>query len=114
MKYSFEGIGQWNATFACADVAEGLPVKAGGSGTAVTAAAGEDFMGLVVATARDGKACTVQLGGMATIAYTGTAPALGYTILVSNGAGGVKTASTGHARLVVDVNTTDKTVTFVL
>ena len=112
--YSFEEIGQWSATFACGDVEEGMPVKPGADRTAENPGDGEDFMGLVVSMSRDCMACSVQLGGMATAAYTGDAPALGFGILVSDGQGGVKTGKTGHSRLIVDVNTTDKTVTFVL
>ena len=114
MNYSFEGIGQWNATFACGDVEEGMLAKIGDGASAVSAAADEDFMGMVVAMARDWEACTVQLGGMVTAAYTGTAPTIGWTNLVSDGFGGVKAGTGAHLRLVVYVDTDSKTVTFAL
>ena len=39
MNISYEGIGQWAATFACTDVSEGQVVKVSGSGTVAACAA---------------------------------------------------------------------------
>ena len=120
--HSFEGIGQWAATFACAEaeeeeekVTEGAVVKMAANGTVDLCADGDAFCGAVLAVSRDGQACTVALGGMVTVPYTGTtAPALGWSGLSADGSGGVKAASGGRAHLVVDVDTDGKTVTFVL
>lgn len=71
MKLSYEGIGQWAATFACDDLAEGELVKVSANGTVAACAAGDDFCGMVLSVGRGGDA-------------------------------------------VVDVDTTAKTVTFVL
>ena len=38
MNVSYEGIGQWAATFACTDVSEGQVVKVSGSGASAPAA----------------------------------------------------------------------------
>lgn len=114
MKLSYEGIGQWCATFACTDLAEGALVKISASNTVAACAAGNDIAGMVVSAGRGGDACAVQLGGMVTAAYTGTAPSVGYAILVANGSGGVKTGESGRSRLVTAVDTAAKTVTFVL
>ena len=114
MGISFEGIGQWAATFACGETAVGQVVKVSGSGEVAACADGDSFCGVVVFVARDGEACSVALGGMVQVAYTGTAPALGWSGLSANGTGGVKADSVGHSYLVVDVDSTGGTVTFVL
>lgn len=73
-----------------------------------------DFCGVVLSVSRGGDACSVALGGMVTAGYTGTAPTVGWSVLVGDGAGGVKTAETGREYLVVDVDTDAETVTFAL
>ena len=80
MKLSYEGIGQWAATFACDDLAEGELVKVSANGTVAACAAGDDFCGMVLSVGR----------------------------------GGVQADADGSTYLVVDVDTTAKTVTFVL
>ena len=114
MKLSYEGIGQWAATFACTELAEGELVKISANGTVTDCGAGEDFCGVVLSVSRGGDACSVALGGMVTAGYTDSAPALGWSGLVGDGAGGVKTSETGREYLVVDVDTAAKTVTFAL
>ena len=113
MKVSYEGIGQWAATFTCADAVEGQVVKISGNGEVAPCAAGDQFCGVVMYIGRDGKACSVALGGMVTVPYTGSAPALGWTGLAGDGQGGVKAAE-GHDYLVVDVDESGMTVTFKL
>lgn len=115
MKLSFDSIGQWCATFVCGEgVAENQTVKVGAPATAAGCADGDAFCGVAASIAHDGGACSVQLGGMATLPYTGMDPAVGYTGLSANGAGGVKADAAGRVYLVADVDTAAKTVTFVL
>lgn len=45
MRVSYEGIGQWAATFACGGVKEGEVVKVSGSGAVSACEAGERFCG---------------------------------------------------------------------
>ena len=53
MKISFEGIGQWSATFACrGEVAEGQMVKVCGGGEVSACAAGDKFCGITEVVAR--------------------------------------------------------------
>ena len=113
MKVSYEGIGQWAATFTCADVAEGQVVKISGNGEVAPCADGDKFCGVVISVGRDGMACAVAMGGMVTVPYTGSAPALGWTGLAGDGQGGVKAAE-GRDYLVADVDESGKTVTFKL
>ena len=116
MNISYEGIGQWAATFACTDVSEGQVVKVSGSGTVAACAANGVFDGVVLSVGRDGKACSVAMGGMVTVSYTGaSAPAAGWNSLAADGSGGVKVVSDGgKSHLAVEVDTTAKTVTIVL
>ena len=56
----------------------------------------------------------MQVKGFVKTPYSGTAPALGYTALAADGNGGVKAASSGPLRLVLELDTTKKTVGFCL
>lgn len=115
MKGSFEGIGQWAATFACAnDVAEGQMVRVSENGAVTACADGEKFTGQAVVVGRDGAGCSVVMGGMVTAPYTGSAPALGWNGLSGNGTGGVKADTSGREYLVVDVDTAGMLVTFAM
>lgn len=114
MKVSYEGIGQWAATFACTGVHEGGVVKISGGGTAGNCSAGDRFCGVAVSVSHDGGACSVALGGFVIAAYTGTAPAVGWIGLSADGNGGVKSDDAGRSYLVADVNPDDKTITFAL
>ncbi len=115
MGHSFEGIGQWAATFACGGaVQEGQVVKISGGGTVSPCGDGDKFCGTAVAVGRDGGACSVALGGMVTVSFSGAAPALGWTALSADGKGGVKADSGGRVCLVADVDAAGKCVTVVL
>ena len=113
MNISYEGIGQWAATFACGKVAQGELVKISAPGTVSPCEAGDRFCGMTVSVGRDG-ACAVALGGMITAGYTGAAPTLGWCGLKADGSGGVMAAEGGGTYLVVDVDESSGTVTFAL
>ena len=115
MRVSYEGIGQWAATFACGQAEEGQMVKITGGGEVGACAAGDGFCGQVLSVGRDGRACAVALGGMVTADWSGdSAPALGWCGLSADGSGGVQADSAGRSYLVVDVDEAAGTVTFVL
>ena len=115
MSISFEGIGQWCASFACEDVAEGMAVKLTDNGKVGKCGAGEDFCGVVAAMGRDGKACSVQMGGFVTLPYSGDeVPVLGICTLSADGEGGVQSAAGGWEYLAVCVDQIAKTVTIKL
>ena len=82
--------------------------KVSANGTVGPCADGDDFCG-VADTVRSGL-CGVVLRGFVTLPYTGTAPALGYTALAADAAGGVKAAQSGRKHLVAQVDTVKKTV----
>jgi len=116
MSVSFGGIGSVIATFRTyGTIPEGGPVKMHGDGAVQACAAGDRFCGIAVYVSDDGHAA-VQLGGCASAAYTGTAPAVGYGRLVADGAGAVKTDSgtTGGEYLTLGTDTAAKTCGFIL
>ena len=107
MSISYQGIGEWCATCGCGAVKEGEIVKVSANGTVAKCTAGDGFCGVVRAIAHDGEACTVQLGGLAEVKYSGTAPAVGYAELVADGTGGVSKPGdnqSGSAYLVLSVD----------
>ena len=114
MKLSYEGIGQWAATFAANNVVEGELVKVSANGTVAACAAGDDFCGMVLSVGRGGDACAVALGGLVTAGYTDAVPTLGWETLSADGTGGVQVDEGGRSHLVVDVDTDAETVTFAL
>lgn len=115
MKISFEGIGQWAATFACGgELEEGQVVKVSGNGAVGACAEGDSFCGVAMAVDDDDGACAVIMGGMVTVPYSGSNPALGWSALCADGIGGVQANTAGRKHQVVDVDTTSKMVTFVL
>lgn len=110
MSVGFDGMGRQTATFQAGSVSAGSVVIMGGNGKVRSAGAGHAPVGVVL-NCREGYA-SVQTGGFVRAAWTGTAPALGWTALTTNGAGGVKAAGEGdksRSCLVVEVNETDKT-----
>lgn len=112
MKVSFEGIGESVVTLHSAGNTAGKCVKLSANKTVAACAAGDGVAGLSLAD--NGGFASVQLGGVVTVPYTGTAPVAGFKILVADGTGGVKTATSGSEYLVLDVDSTAKTVTFIL
>lgn len=114
MTYSYDGIGQWAAGFAADTVTEGAPVRPAAAGGMTDSAAGEAFCGAALYVTPDGGGCTVQLAGLVTLHYTGTAPAAGLSILTADGQGGVKAAESGDRYWVLAVDKTNATVTFKL
>ena len=117
MGISYGGIGEWCATVGCGKVKEGDVVKVSANGSAdACGGAGDSFCGVVRAIARDGKACSVQLGGIATVNYSGeNAPIPGYGKLSADAAGGVSVdASKGREYLILAADSAAKTVTIKL
>ena len=116
MKVSFEGIGKAVMTFAnneASPAAIGGCVTMAANGEVKAAASGGVFCGVCVSA--DGGFAAVQTGGVVTCAYSGsTAPSVGYGKLASGGTGSVAVNTSGREYLILAVDTTGKTVTFVL
>lgn len=112
MSVSFNGFNENTATFRVnEEIAGGMPVKMSESDTVAPCASGDKFCGFAVDCG--GGYASVQLSGTVTAVYSGTAPKLGYTSLVSDGTG-VKAADGGREYLVFAVDEAKKTVTFLM
>ena len=112
MSVSFGGFNANTATFrTLAELEGGCAVKISESNTVSACADGEAFCGFVVNG--EGGYASVQLSGAVTAVYSGTKPALGYAKLASDGKG-VKASTSGREYLVIAVNETAKTVTFLM
>ena len=112
MAISFDSIGQVCVTAAVSgQVAPGCPVAYTGC-CQVSPCADNGKIHGIVASYADGYAA-VTLRGFVTVPYTGSAPAVGFTALAAAGANAVKASGT-TAYLVVDVDTVNQTVTFLL
>lgn len=107
MNVSFDGIGHISATFATDSAQVGNLCKMAENGKVAPCEDGGAFCGKVESV-RKGFA-GVQLHGFTEVSYTGTAPKVGYQILVANGKGGVKVHTSGKDYLVVDVDATANT-----
>lgn len=108
MEISMAGFGENTATFQAEEgVTPGLPVKMIANGTVGPCAAGDLFCGVAV-NVRGGYAA-VQLGGYASLGYTGEAPAPGYAALGAAGGSAVTKNAAGRSFLVIDVDTAAKT-----
>ena len=79
-----------------------------GDSTVGLGKAGDAPCGMVLSV-NNGMAA-VQVSGMVKVGYSGTAPAVGMGIIAGDGAGKIKTVTTGGINcLVVSVNTNDNT-----
>lgn len=112
MNVSFNGIGEKFVTFLNNGAQHGQVVKISDDSTVSPCADGDRFHG--VAAFAEPAFVGVRLGGFVSVPYTGPTPAFGYQKLSANGSGGVKTDANGTEFLVVSLDTSDQTVTFVL
>lgn len=114
MKVSFEGIGEQVVTFeAQAGVTAGKPVKLAANGAVAPCTDNSVPCGVAVSV-RDG-AAAVAIAGYCRMKYSGTAPALGYTLIAADASGGIKAVSSGGRQLLVtDVDAQTGTVGIIL
>ena len=102
MNVSFNGIGQWCATFLADSVTEGAVVKISDKGTVAPCSDGDAFCGVAGDVAEDGFVA-VQVKGFVTVPCTDSTIAAGYMSLVADGNGGVKAGGDGNKILVMNV-----------
>ncbi|MGI6270629.1 MAG: hypothetical protein ACOYKJ_08905 [Candidatus Howiella sp.] len=108
----FRGYNESMTTFKAADgLTVGMPVIVTANATVGKGTAGAAICG-VARSVREGIA-SIQTNGYVELPYTGTAPTLGVGSLVCDGDGGVKTG-TGRSVVIVEVDTTNSTVGFIL
>ena len=114
MKISYEGMGQWAATFACGDVNVGQVVEVAEEDSVKSCADGGAFAGVVLAKAKSGDACTVALGGAVEVSFSGSAPEVGWQKLSADGKGGIKADAGGREHLVLAADGAAMSVVIVL
>ena len=113
MTTNFNGFNEKVLTFECdTNISAGTPVKITANGKVAAAAAGDRFIGTCVYT-RCGFAA-VQVEGYVSLPYTSTAPTVNFAKLVADGNGGVKADTNGSEVVVVSVDTTAKTIGFIM
>ena len=93
-------------------VTEGMAVKLSASDAVTKAGADEKFCG--VCSAVRGGYASVVMAGHVKVGYSDAAPTIGYCNLVSDGNGNVKISTAGKEYLVVDVDTTNKTIEIII
>lgn len=105
MDICFEGVGQVAATFRVEgeNVRTGMAVSLTGDGTVGLGSDGDAVCGVLLGSVRGG-AAAVQIGGVAQVDYSGTAPKVGWQELACDGNGGVKTKAGGAKCLVLAVD----------
>lgn len=114
MKISFEGYGESAVTFknsSATPAAAGKAAAMTGNGEVGLCTGGKPAG---VAISADGDYAVIQTGGFVTCAYSGTAPTVGWCNIAGADGGTVAADSTGLPCLVVEVDTTAKTVGFIL
>lgn len=112
MSVSFNGFNENTATFrAEGEIAGGTPVRMHETDTVTAAVSGEVFCGIAVDC--DGSYAAVQLSGAVRAKFSGEAPRVGYSKLVSDGEG-VTVSDSGREYLVVAVDEASSTVTFIM
>lgn len=113
MSVSYAGFNANSLTFRCSTkIDKGLPVKIYKSDNVKVCEDEDIFHGFAVDG--DSDYVSVQLSGIVTAEYTGAAPAVGMSTLVSNSLGMLKVSTTGRECLVISVDETAKTVTFLM
>ena len=114
MSVSFNGFSEKLLTFKNASaITAGYPVKVSANNTVAACSAGDSFCGFAVES--DSAYASVKIGGVVTAQYSGTAPAVGYATLAAAASGKVSVpASGGRQFLVLAVDSTAGTVTFIL
>lgn len=112
MSVSFGGFNENTATFKVTEnIAKNSAVKMSESNTVAACAGGEAFCGFVLECS--GGYASVQLSGTVTAPYSGGAPEVGYTKLAGDG-DKVTASENGREYLVISVDETAQTVTFLM
>lgn len=113
MNVYLNGFDRKEVTFkAGSDAKEGKTVNLLTKTTVDASPLDTNFLGICTLI-RNGMA-SVVLRGYVTVAYSGTAPSLGYNKIASDGAGGIKVSDSGRDILVADIDAVNSTCGIVL
>lgn len=108
MSISFHGTQESVLTFEAGSVTAGNMVGMSANNKVADASAGTLPVGKAIHVRGD--IAAVQVKGYMELPYSGTAPSLGWGIIVADGDGGVKSATTGLTVLIVEVDSTNETL----
>lgn len=111
MNYSFNGLNEAVTTFS-GNVSVGDIVVIGDNCSVSKAVADKDIMGVCVS--KNYGVVGVMLRGTAEVKYSGAAPVLGYTGLVTAGNNMVKVSESGIKYLVLNVDTANRIAVILL
>ena len=109
MNISYEGIGQTVATFQVEEGTGQGVVTMVGNDTVGRGSAGNLPCGVLVCGEENGMGA-VQLEGLVTVSFIGSAPSVGYALLTCDGEGGVMEEELGKQFLVVSVDEANQTM----
>lgn len=113
MAISFDSIGQECVTAtSTSTISANTPCKFLASKHVGACADGNAIHGICIR--QEGSLVTLQIKGFVTLPYSGSAPTVGFCSLAAAASGKVKKLENAKEYLVVDVNTTNSTVTFLL
>lgn len=110
--FKYDGIGQVVITVFTEDTSLGKAVALVDSGVMLPGEAETEFHGYCQHVKNN--AAAVVVSGVVTAGYTGDAPTVGFCQMVSDGAGGVKLGTSVKDRLVLAVDSDNKSVTFMI
>ncbi len=114
MRVGFKGFKEQVLTFlAASNITAGYPVTVADTGLISNSAADDEFAG--IATQGGEKFAPVMISGYTKLSYSAGTPKCGWQYLTADGNGGVKIAASGKkARLVVEIDTDNKTIGVIL
>lgn len=114
MRVGFKGFKEQVLTFlAASNITAGYPVTVADTGIISNSAADDEFAG--IATQGGEKFAPVMISGYTKLSYSAGTPKCGWQYLTADGNGGVKIAASGKkARLVVEIDTDNKTIGVIL
>ena len=116
--YSVQGIGAVVVSALCySEVSGGAPVRYFVNNEVTPALSEQIFHGICLHN-KKGAVTSVQIRGFVTVSYTGDDPMIGYERFIANAEGSVKVDTSDNVdnplRLVVEVDTEEKKVTFMM
>lgn len=113
MAISYQSIGQECVSVNLSGtIPEGVPCTLVSASLVKKSAANDNFCGVLLT--KRGSVGSVQVRGFVTVGFSGENMRVGYVNLAADGAGKVQVNENGRSYLVIDMDTTKQTITFLL
>ena len=113
MAISYQSVAQECITlYAGKSLKVGAPCLISSNDTANNCDDCDKFCGIVESVR--GNLCSVIVKGFVTVPYSGITPTVGWQLLAATDMNSVQCEQGGNSYLITNVNTTDKTITFLL